>query len=498
MASPGELTHQDPARPRRRRLRRRVQPGRRTARLGRQGRHSPHLGAEAVSFASSPWSFRAPDKRSAPWHFIPTARSLRRAVRIGWSGSGTSPDGRPRREFHAAASRVNALAFSPDGTKIATGSLERTVNLWDAATGQSVAVFAGHAAQVFHVAFSSDGTELVWASQDATVKLWDLRSEPGVRQFQRFGQTESEVRWVGGVAFRLGATEIAAAGTNHTIAIWDAASGRIKRDVRDGSGTMIAIAYNHHGTQLAAAGTDRRVRIWDLKARTEPRVLSDDNEGLASLAFSPDDHVLATGGSPEVIQALKASFQRPSAPRGQSGSGIRSAATSLASSTATRVRFIALRLAPMAPVSRQPAAMGSSGSGTRRRVHYVRPERPRKCCLRRHVQPGWNATGFRRGRRNRSLLGYANGPCDWRARGSYQLGNGSGFQPRWNPIGFRRGRSDSPRLGPGQRPRGVDPARAARPCARSCIQPRPRFFLAGASADGIVRVWESDPSSEPR
>ena len=100
--------------------------------------------------------------------------------------------GRQTLEFPAATSRVNAIAFSPDGTKLATGSLDHTVNVWEAATGRPIVVFAGHAAPVIEVAFSADGTKLVSASQDATVKLWDLTSEPGVRRFQlgaRSGRT---------------------------------------------------------------------------------------------------------------------------------------------------------------------------------------------------------------------------------------------------------------------------------------------------------------------
>ena len=122
--------------------------------------------------------------KSAAWHFIPAERWLLPAEPIGSVRIWDAATGRPIREFHAAASRVNAIAFSPDGTRIATGSLEHTVNVWDAATGRLIAVFAGHAAPVFHVAFSADGTRLVSASQDATVKLWDLASEPGVRRFQ--------------------------------------------------------------------------------------------------------------------------------------------------------------------------------------------------------------------------------------------------------------------------------------------------------------------------
>jgi WD40 repeat protein len=241
-----------------------------------------------------------------------------RMVRI-W-GAAT---GRQALEFRAAASRVNAIAFSPDGTKLATGSLDRPVSVWEAATGRPITVFAGHAAPVIAVAFSTDGTKLVSASQDATVKLWDLMCEPGVRRFQlgresarlsadtaRVEPATTDVRWVGGVAFRPLGNELAAAGTNHTVGVWNAATGRLKHEVRDGWGVIIALAYNRAGTRLATVGTDRNVRIWDLTANEQPLVRSDLSEGLASVAFSPDGNVLATGGGapPQVIQAPEGKF----------------------------------------------------------------------------------------------------------------------------------------------------------------------------------------------
>jgi eukaryotic-like serine/threonine-protein kinase len=226
-------------------------------------------------------------------------------------------------EFPAAASRVNAIAFSPDGARLATGSLDHTVHVWDAANGRPIAVFAGHAAAVIEVAFSADGTKLVSAGQDATVKLWNLTSEPGVRRFQSVSETAgtfnkpdstdlsaTNVRWVGGVAFRPSGNEVAAAGTNQTVGIWDAATGVLTDELRDGWGMMIALAYDRQGTRLAVAETDRNVRIWNLGAIRQPLLLSDLSEGVASVAFSPDGNVLATGGGdpPRVIQAPAGKF----------------------------------------------------------------------------------------------------------------------------------------------------------------------------------------------
>ena len=65
------------------------------------------------------------------------------------------------------------MAFSPDGKRLASASTDRTVKVWDAATGQETLTLKGHTDQVTSVAFSPDGQRLASASDDETVKVWD-------------------------------------------------------------------------------------------------------------------------------------------------------------------------------------------------------------------------------------------------------------------------------------------------------------------------------------
>jgi WD40 repeat protein/tRNA A-37 threonylcarbamoyl transferase component Bud32 len=183
---------------------------------------------------------------------------------------------------------VGSVAFSPDGTRLATAGEDKTARLWDVRTGQPLAECKGHTEGVGGVAFSPDGARLATACEDKTVRLWDVRTG---RQLLVCSGHGAAVR---GVAFSPDGTRLATASFDGTARLWDARTGKFLMEFKEHALGVFSVAFSPDGARLASAGGGM-VAVWD--ARTGRLLLDCFAPTLAtvkSVAFSPDGALLAT------------------------------------------------------------------------------------------------------------------------------------------------------------------------------------------------------------
>jgi WD40 repeat protein len=212
---------------------------------------------------------------------------------------------------------VVSVAFSPDGTKLATGSLDRTGRLWDVATGKPLGDSLQHLDPVRDsykgvtklptdvgwctVAFSPDGTKLATAG-DYSARLWDLvRDEP-------LGDALQHAGTVTALAFSPDGTKLATG--SFTAQLWDVTTGKPIGGVLQ-AGSVSAVAFSPDGTKLATASFDKTALIWDA-ATGKPIGVAIQHEGsIHSVAFSPDGTKLATASFDQTARLWDVATHRP-------------------------------------------------------------------------------------------------------------------------------------------------------------------------------------------
>ncbi|MEU8682157.1 trypsin-like peptidase domain-containing protein [Streptomyces sp. NPDC048611] len=197
-----------------------------------------------------------------------------------------------------------SVAFSPDGKTLATGIADGTVQLWDVASGNPRVTLRVHDGQLASMAFSPDGKTLATASD--TVRLWDLAS--GKSRTTLRGHTES----VYSVAFSPdGKTLATDNGDNGTVQLWDPDSGKPRATLRGHDGKVLSVVFSPDGKTLATGSVDGTVRRWDPDSGKPPTTLRGHNGDVTSVAFSPDGKTLATGSEDSTVRLWDVAISEP-------------------------------------------------------------------------------------------------------------------------------------------------------------------------------------------
>ena len=187
-----------------------------------------------------------------------------------------------------ADSEVTSVTFSPDGSTLATGSMDKTAKLWGVHSLELKRTFEGHTDCVYTVAFSPDGNLLATGSGDGTAKLWDVNSGELKRTLP--GHNDR----VNSVVFSPDGLTLATSGS-HNVWLWNAQSGDLKKTFREDTKLLLCFAFSPDWSTLAIGCFERTVILLDAHSLELKRTFEAHIRLVISVAFSPDGRTIATG-----------------------------------------------------------------------------------------------------------------------------------------------------------------------------------------------------------
>ena len=212
------------------------------------------------------------------------------------------------------AGSVQSLAYSPDGLMLATASIDRSVRLWNAETGELRTELKGHAYHINAVAFSPDGRRLASAGSDNQVRLWDttthecarvLSGNAGMRGGSGVGSgsgSDGDVRFAC-LSFRPDSRKLCCGVSDWCVWIWDLATFEVEDKLEGHKDNIHSTIYSPDGKLIASGSEDETIRIWAANSgKLVHEILAGHSKGVLALAFDADGMRMVSGGMDGLVR----------------------------------------------------------------------------------------------------------------------------------------------------------------------------------------------------
>ena len=207
-------------------------------------------------------------------------------------------DGKKVHRQNVHRNSIFDLAYSPDGSRIASASLDQTIGLWHGATLQLVALLRGHTGKVLFVKFTPDSKRLLSMSDDQSIWLWDAaRGDPVAVLHGHTGRINFFTLSPDG-------NTLASTSADGTVRLWDLKKTEARGGVRGHTSYVYDASFSPDGKQMASAAWDGTVRIWDTATLREVAVLKQETKGdpiVRCVAWSRDGRLLAAIAEPDFV-----------------------------------------------------------------------------------------------------------------------------------------------------------------------------------------------------
>ncbi|KAL9568837.1 hypothetical protein ACKAV7_007054 [Fusarium commune] len=241
------------------------------------------LYASAIVFAPNQSIMRQTFK-----HYLPGWISLLPKVDSNWDAVLQTLEGH--------TNWVSSVVFSNDGTLIASGSHDKTVKIWNIATGKEEQTLKGHTNSVSSVVFSNNGKLIASGSYDNTVKIWNIATGKEEQTLK------GHINWVSSVVFSNDSKLIASGSYDKTIKVWNVATGKEEQTLEGHINWVSSVVFSNDSKLIASGSGDRTVKIWNMATGEEERTLEGHAGSVTSVMFSNNSKLIASGSYDETVK----------------------------------------------------------------------------------------------------------------------------------------------------------------------------------------------------
>lgn len=217
--------------------------------------------------------------------------------------------------------QVLALAAAANGDLFASGSKDRQVKLWSAATLDTSKDIASHTKAVHSIVFSADGKLVASCGEDDTrILLWDVSAAKSLKQLTaEDADDKNQRRSIHALAFRPHVAQLAACGADRTLRLWDLEQeirrfeaveyplfsekdNKVERTAKRAASdfALYALAFSPDGKTLAAGGLDKTIRLWDVESGELRHTIKDHPGFVYALAFTSDNRLVSAGHTGQI------------------------------------------------------------------------------------------------------------------------------------------------------------------------------------------------------
>ncbi len=213
-------------------------------------------------------------------------------------------DGRELAILRGHQSLVSCIAFSPDGALLASGSFDEGANLklWNAATGKYVATLPGHSKPIYALAFAPNGKILATAGRDRITRLWDVET--------RSDQSILSGHEIESLAFSPDGCTLALASQTQDLFLWDMEEKTIRRIQPPHPVQRAVLAFSPDSKTLATGDREGTMRFFDCATGEERLHVRKHTGAVNCLAFSPEGKTLATASFDKTVKLWQAATGR--------------------------------------------------------------------------------------------------------------------------------------------------------------------------------------------